>query len=51
MENLAILPSFHKQLKNFIVSAKQYSHCHDELSLNAVICSLQVCIYYTVKLF
>lgn len=34
--------SFHKQLKNFVLVTKQYSHCHDESSKNAVLCSLQV---------
>uniref|UniRef100_A0A2H8TVK4 Protein CIP2A n=1 Tax=Melanaphis sacchari TaxID=742174 RepID=A0A2H8TVK4_9HEMI len=37
-----ISPSFHNHLKNFIIAAKQYSYCHDESSLNGVLCSLQI---------
>ncbi|XP_060834763.1 uncharacterized protein LOC132917839 [Rhopalosiphum padi] len=37
-----ISPSFHNHLKNFIIAAKQYSCCHDESSLNGVLCSLQI---------
>lgn len=37
-----ISPSFHNHLKNFIIASKQYSYCHDESSLNGVLCSLQI---------
>ncbi|VVC31727.1 Armadillo-type fold,Armadillo-like helical [Cinara cedri] len=41
MENL-MSQSFHTSLKNFIITAKQYSLNHNESSSKAVLCSLQI---------
>lgn len=43
-------PSFDNNLKNFNIATRRYLHFHDESSINAVLCSLQVCFKKIVLL-
>lgn len=40
----SVSPSFSNNLTNFNIAARQYLNFHDESSVNAVLCSLQVSI-------